>query len=288
MDRLRESFLQEVKKGLFFYDDSLNLDMPICRYMDFDKFLNILNGEFYVPQKVLFEDISDQGIISFRKKIVVGRISTPDDTPEMVEKNKEIKEQQRKKIQKKAEDIDRSKHFLTSCWQQGSEEDYLMWKSYTSRVGVRIETSIMDFLSSIDFVSEGVIPIVASIRYNGLQMQESIENNVFSKENAFRSEREIRFYFLPFDPESFKDIPSDVNSIAHLIIEKSVNGETPEKKSQYFKLDNLDFIHNITLSPFINTKAQKQLKTLLEQYPWEQKRVFTRKVQLSKINNQWG
>ena len=64
---------------------NLDMDTTICRYMDFDKFLNILNNRFYIPLKGQFWDNFEKGVLPFNRTMVLHAIPSPDDTQEIID-----------------------------------------------------------------------------------------------------------------------------------------------------------------------------------------------------------
>lgn len=262
-----------------------NLDMNthICRYMDFDKFLNILNKRFYIPQKGQFWDNFEKGILPLNRTMVPHAMPSPDDTQEMINTACAHEDRMREKIKKQKCSIEESKILPTSCWQQDIREDYLMWKSYTFRVGVRIKTTINAFLSSLDYSSKCLIPVLAPIKYDGIKMNKTLEDNLFSKEETFRSEQEIRFYFLPHNAIPVSDIEAPLQKYVCKLFESTINndGDNTNELGGYYHLHNLDFIREIKLSPFINHMAQKQIKELLV----EKFNIDKKIIKESKINN---
>ena len=134
----------------------------------------------------------------------------------------------------------------TSCWTLQEKEDYLMWKSYTNGVGVRIHTTVGNFMRSINGVEDRFNLLCNKIEYKIDNIYCSAEDNLFIKHPAYENEKEFRFYFLSQNEN-------------HTLHSMSLS-ETNQKRYIEVQVDTDDLIMDVTLSPFINEKVATVLK----------------------------
>lgn len=223
----------------------------IFQYMDFDYFLNLVeNNQYFISYKKEFKDKKESSIIS--KNIFPIHIVGSDI-------NEEQKQQDMIEFHKKLEGHKESTLWPTSCWTLQSTESYLMWKAYACKIGVRLGTTIDDFVSAID-ASEYKI-FCGEMLYEGYHFQQSIEESLYSKEKYYADEREFRFYFQPENP-----------------LTESEKKELKMKHGEYVGMRSKALIKEVTLSPFIHKNAVTILKKWLEENMG-----LMGKVKLSKI-----
>ena len=63
------------KNSPYLLNRIISSETRICRYMDFDSFIQILNGYFYVPRKKLFLDARESGTIPLKKEFIISCVS---------------------------------------------------------------------------------------------------------------------------------------------------------------------------------------------------------------------
>lgn len=220
---------KDSKINYFLLMDGLDKEAIIYQYMDFDYLLALLeNKQYYVNAKEVFED-KNEAFLPKRKLFgftIVGANATNTSKEYIIEK---------------AEDLGiryyHSKEWFTSCWTKKTKEDILMWKTYTSKCGVRIKSSIHNFIASIN-VSENFFPICGAISYDGYSSS-SFWGCAFSKDVYYENEQEIRFYFLSEET-------------------------TLNKRFINLKVDPTVMIDEVTISPFVRIEAAMQMKEMLE------------------------
>lgn len=219
--------------------------------MDLDYFLNLVeNNQYFISYKKEFKDKKESSIISkniFPLYIVGADI------------NEEKKQQDMTEFQKKLEVYKESTLWPTSCWTLQSTESYLMWKTYACKIGVRLGTTIDDFISAID-ASEYKI-FCGEMSYEGYHFQQKIEESLYSKEKFYADEREYRFYF-------------QLDKTRGKVEEKDLE----MKHGEYFGMNSNVLIKEVTLSPFIHKSTAAILKNWLEKDMG-----LIGKVKLSKI-----
>jgi len=114
----------QTKKSAYIFNNVISPDTAICRYMDFDAFLHLLNGYLYVPRKQNFLDIRESGKVPLKYQFLPTISGCVDDR---------IKEKRREKQEERSQytrNLMASRFLLTSCWAVDNGENYLMWKSY--------------------------------------------------------------------------------------------------------------------------------------------------------------
>lgn len=168
------------------------LGRSIYRYMSFEHLLSMLsNQELYVSNRKNFSDRRESGAIFDLKT---------DLTLNIVEKNKRIEGQRRKKYSRVRE---AAKSICISCWtfgninqiNNGANEDYLMWKSYNKEnVTCRIQTTIEDLIHCL-LPQDNYDIIISDVSYSNMII-ESTNNYIFNKSVYYYSENELRVCVL--------------------------------------------------------------------------------------------
>lgn len=240
----------EDDKTYFIFNDLLT-DTYIYRYMDLDHFLCMVKDrKFYVSKKKSFEDLNE--IRPPHKNLYPICVGGNNGTLDYTHIAEEVK-----RISKKWKDYKDTGEWFTSCWTLWRDENYLMWKAYASKFGVRICTTIDRFVDSI--TPNDFFVLCGRITYDGYYPEKESESLIFSKGKYYSNEEELRFYFIP---KSFQ-------------VEKDYI-ELPIK----LKDDNSqDIIKEIILSPCIKKKAAEEMKNMLKNIP----ELMNCNISLSKI-----
>lgn len=256
------------KKITYLLNHIITPETKICRYIDFDLFLQILEGKFYVPRKLTFLDLRESGKIPIKMRFAYNAVG------ENCVGTKEIINDSQEKIDQYVKNLKQSRFLLTSCWTIDNGEDYLMWKSYTNRVGVCMHTTIDKLMDAIDFGKEKYVPICSPMFYDIPNTNESFLESIMKKDIYYLSESEIRFYFVPIGNTTNEELIKMNNTAVEILLEETSNNEENiyndnPKNYQILKGFNInpDFIESITLSPFIKKQSICCFKKLLrEQY----------------------
>lgn len=240
-----------VQDQVYYLYPNFDPSTRIFQYMDFDYFLNLVeNNQYFISYKKEFKDK--------RESFVFSKYMTPI-YPVGANIGEEQKRQEGEKFRQKMEAHNESTFWPTSCWTLQSTESYLMWKAYTSKIGVRVETTIDDFVLALNAQMYDVI--CGKMSYEGYHFQQKIEESLYSKEKYYTDEREFRFYF------QLKNTLSE-----------SEKKELEMKHGEYVSMDSKILIKEVTLSPFIHRNTAVILKKWLEK-----DLKLTGKVVLSKI-----
>ncbi len=258
------------EKSPWILNQILPKETPICRYMGFDVFLQILSGKFFVPRKMRFLDARESGKISMKYRFAFG--SANENDKEQIDT---LDEDRQCQINQYIENLIQSKYLLTSCWTIDNGEDYLMWKSYTTDIGVCVRTTIKDLLESIDYDKESYVPICSPIIYGNVSIQKEFLESIFTKDKYYISEKEVRIYFAPKSELNNADLKNITYQEAERILYNASNKEkelcTNESNTDApHKIFDIrpTFIKSIILSPMIKPNTISCFKTILkEQFP---------------------
>lgn len=231
------------KNGIIYVNESIvdkDMSMALYRYMNCEYLIEMLDsGLLYVSNRQRFSDLRERGIKEEMKKYFP---LTP------VLKDKESK----KRI---SLDSNRrwwaSYHTCVSCWtsdeydygnSSSSNENYLMWKSYSNGIVCRIETNIGTLLDNVSKNNTDLRYDILFSKVSYLEKERFADNNpqhyIFDKPIYYRDEQEYRLAVL------------------------STN------ESVCLKIDPNIIIKSITISPFVNPKiANKIIHFLKCEFP---------------------
>lgn len=217
-------------------------NIPIYQYMDLDYLFSLLESkQYFVNRKCHFED-KGESVLPPNSLFGLNSIGVQLNKDEITKMTQELSE----KLNRYRE----SASWLTSCWTKDNTESLLMWKNYTTKIGVRIKSKIENVIASINTDKYKIV--CGHISYDGYNSK-PFEEFLFSKERYYKDEYEVRFYFIPKD--------ESINSLSGEFI-----AVTPET-----------MIDEVILSPYINKNAAKIISQLLrEEYSLQT-------VKLSKI-----
>ncbi|GEM_PF-2259857 len=253
---------QNTPQKVYYLEEKLSSDTPICRYMNFDAFLQILNGKFYVPKKSKLLDLRENGEIPLKDRF--------QSHPANVKASDEELQKSFDATNAFIENLKKSKSLLTSCWMNSDQENYLMWKAYSDRIGIRIQTTIdklMDALSLPDHIA-----ICARMRYKAIDTKENLISSLLKKESYYQSENEIRFYFIPkkYFPNNISGkSDGEMTEIIETAFCDAIENEGKDKADSHtFDIDPQKLIENITISPFIFDGTFRYFfEILVKQFP---------------------
>ncbi len=140
-----------------------------------------------------------------------------------------------------------SANYFASCWTL-SKDNYLMWNAYThGNSGVCIESTVSNFVASIDPLSiEPFLICCSPMYYDGYSSISEVEEILFKKLRQYEGEQEVRFYFLDG---------------------KQTNTEKANTNRDYvfLKIDPEVMIDKLIISPFMRGNSAHILKQNLEE-----------------------
>jgi len=209
----------------FLLMDGVDTEQTICQYMDLDYLLRLLDTRtYFVKPKQSFHDLHESylPLKSIFKLHFVGRESDKSviaDTNESLVRLRQFRE---------------SGTMLTACWTEHLGENALMWRNFTSKIGICIKSSIHNFMAAVDTDDYDVL--CGRMAYTGIHTDTGIIDCLFTKDKAFVDEDEIRFYFIPKSSQ-----------------------KTTNDKGVSIPIKPQVLIDEITLSPYINAQACKVL-----------------------------
>lgn len=177
--------MKKSNKRRYVLMEGVDPETEIYQYMDLDYLLSLLEKrKYHVNKKCVFLDKYESKLpvkAMFRLKAVGGEMEIKQ--PE--EDTRDILERRRK--------YEQMKNVLTSCWTERDTESFLMWTSYSTKIGVCIKSTISNFVAAFD--ADDYRIWCGRVMYKGYNANQTLMESLFSKEKAFEDEREIRFYF---------------------------------------------------------------------------------------------
>ena len=205
----------------------------ICQYMRLDYLFQLLETQkYHVTRRREFEDIDEH----FANKSRLFRFLP---VGENTHTNKTIltNQESTKSIDNLIPESDII-HCPTSCWTLQKEENYLMWKTYATEFGIRIKSTIKNFIASLklDLGEDLKNKVVCGEMsyFSKIYPYTEDDSQLFYKNKVYSGEEEFRFYFYLSD----EDDPNRTKT-SHLLI----------------PIDTKVLIDEILLSPFIGKEA---------------------------------
>lgn len=209
--------------------DGVDANTEIHQYMDLDYLLRLLETRsYYVKQKQEFPDKHEsrlplKAMFSLQSVELRSYKGKTTDIAESLERKRKFTE---------------SGRMFTACWTERRGEGALMWKNFTTKIGGCIKSTINNFVAS--FANDDYDICCGRMSYTGIYAGQDFVESLFTKDKAFKEEKEIRYYFTPK-----KDI-SNSKGISIPILPDVM-------------------IDEIILSPYIESKAQDILKQIISE-----------------------
>lgn len=227
-------------------DSSLQDNTCLFRYFDLKGLIALLGGNFYVRKRNLFDDKFESQPYAKKHRLRFFDIGS----------NNITSSKRRIRLTTIHKYLtERAGTLLTSCWTNKQDEDYLMWKCYTSnKYGAMIKASIHNIAASFG----NPIPhiICAKIHYGIPQEYESIYHGLFTKQHYFESEHEVRFYI---------DSPKQLN-----------------EHGACFKINPEIMIDSITLSPFLSSEEYQFIShALVNKFPISKSKIHKSSIEIN-------
>lgn len=220
-----------------FIDHEVNVDTEICQYLDFDYLMStILRNRYCVKQKSQFIDSRETDL--FSKWMFPLRPARDYDGLDHSEMGSA------EEMNIKLNEFKNTGNYYTSCWTLDTTEKFFMWQTYASKLGVRIKTTIGNFIKSLKTCDDFEKLECRKIKYKTVTFYDDFETYLTTKDKAFKDEREVRFYFLN---ETKK--------------EGCINHE--EAKKIFIPVDYHKMIKSVIISPFAEGSAANWLCEVL-------------------------
>ena len=209
--------------------DGVDASAKIRQYMDLDYAIRLLETRsYFVKQKQYFPDKHESRLplkAMFSLQIVEPE-SYKGKLPDITESLEIIKK------------FTESGRMFTACWTERKGESALMWKNFTTKMGVCIKSTINNFVAS--FANDDFDICCGRMSYKDIYAGQDLLDSLFTKDKAFEEEKEIRFYFTPKK---------------NLIASKGISIPV---------LPNV-MIDEIILSPYIESKACNVFKQIISE-----------------------
>ncbi|MBS6081810.1 MAG: DUF2971 domain-containing protein [Pseudomonas fluorescens] len=251
----------------------LDLNKKIWRYMTLDKFIHLLDSETLYFSSLAsfmksdpFEGMPPIDIIKkIRKLVPISKeLQAALDNIEIKAKSIKVSSEITALFDSLLEPV-KSEHeefrklvvglfkgHVVNCWHANEQESEAMWKLYgDSHRGIAVQTTVGKLQSALQ--TEETIKIAEVIYSNYEQpSKEALRHLVKTglgpvmKRQSYSHEAEVRAYFLP---SSHK-----------------VGLEAAEAKSQSVKLDSMEFIESVVISPFAGEPYTSAVKAVSDKY----------------------
>lgn len=214
-----------IRNGVYI-EKGLDVNTPICRYTNYLNLLLLLNESFNISLRKCFEDKLEKYSIfnSFVADLhPVGYHATTEE--------RNLSSSLHSELQNACDNM------YVSCWTYDTHENFLMWRSYTNYLnGVRITSTIKDVINSIREC--GFEIYIGKIKYSNCRINSNVQNALFYKQDYYKNEQEIRFYFKS------RNVNAYANKVPSFL---------------FLKIDSAKFIKEIVFSPFMKYMNVKKL-----------------------------
>lgn len=236
-----------IRNGVYI-EKGLDVNTPICRYTNYLNLLLLLNESFNISLRKCFEDKLEKYSIfnSFVADLhPVGYHATTEE--------RNLSSSLHSELQNACDNM------YVSCWTYDIRENYLMWKSYTNHEsGVRIKSTIKNIVDSIK--DDNIDIYIGKINYSNCKINKDIQETLFYKQDYYKNEQEIRFYFK----------------------RRYINTNSNEVSSCLFlKIDPYKFVREIILSPYTKyTDAKKIADILISKHGYLKDKIKHSKIRI--------
>ena len=230
-----------IRKG---FSENSKIFKYITKYEYFEDLLK--SDTLYINKRNSFSDRRERGEL-YNKKFHFYRFSVA---------NEKVSERVLEEWTYKDKQIKEACKLHTSCWTKKKEEDFLMWKAYSGRDGVRIETTIGKLVNSLSDVLNNTL-FCGDMEYGKEKPFYEVVDSMFYKTPYYKNEEEFRVYIIE-EKESADSIRLEISPI-HMI-------------------------EKVILSPFLPIDdAKSKIKALQEKYNF-----LENKVSISEIIEERG
>lgn len=186
-------------------------DTPIFRYMELSHLIELLETcKFRLNLRGNFSDYLEKNL-NLRHQFIIQNVGQT--------VSKDLNRQLFQRANDLANKSDKHRIFRqlpASCWTLNPLEDALMWRSYCSAYGIRIQSTVGKILQcpkqlESDMSYEHISWIYSAIEYTTDNIYRDAETNLFTKCSAYKHEEEFRFYLCRILDDS-AIIPPILNS----------------------------------------------------------------------------
>lgn len=256
--------MHKVLKGITPPED----DTILMRYMNFEKFANILaTNSLFFTRADKFDDPFEGFTPPFITDIVKNKVSHLKYGPDWHQTLLKLFESWRKYV-------------MCSCWYQGRNESLPMWERYHMREsGIAIKTTMGNFNNSLGDDLDVFIGNIQYIDYKDYRDPQSfVDMNIamvytwyFYKRKAFVHEREFRAIIdaSPFVTNQL--IPQLLPQGHSDDVRTLLNNEFPDvcEAGMSLKIDVNTLICELIISPYADKWIVRTIKSIVEQYGFQ-------------------
>lgn len=148
-------------------------------------------------------------------------------------------------MDKKLKEFAETGSYYTSCWTLDATDKFFMWQTYTSKFGIRMRSTVGDFIHSLNSCEYYNSVWCTKINYKKVNFYDNLNIYLTTKDTAFADERELRFYFLkePIDTDKMETCPN---------------------RKIFIPINSQRMIKDVIISPFVSAVYAKWLIEHLE------------------------
>lgn len=229
--------------------------VKICRYMDFVKFMSLLqNRSLYFSRADKFEDLEEGGVPEKNLKQYLNMYGFLMKDDKGIFDNLTMEEKKDKLLERYMEQRRRT---YISCWNKFESESYALWKIYAPNQGVCIQTTVGKLNETIELY-DGEVYKVVYLKEKDKSTHITVPR-FKNKKNVFDMHSE-NFFVLKKQAYSYE------NEIRALIYENDII-RAGEEEGKTIEIGDLStFIERIYISPFAEKWFIKLVKDICGKY----------------------
>lgn len=215
-----------------YIDNEVDIDNPICQYMRWDYFDQLLKDRMYtIKRKKEFDDPHEKYL-------------PIKETVPLTPFGEKLNEEKWTEYVKLRQDYYECMNLPTACWSYDIEEKEWKWKQYAGKDGVCIISSLRRLMNSLSSSKYEIH--CGRINYAKYRPYKELEKHLFTKDRMYRDDCEIRLYFILNNPTT------DVDT-----------SNPSEEKHIRIDVDPKELIDFVILSPFTNVATKKERRSYL-------------------------
>jgi len=242
------------------FSKDLNDDNKIWRYIDFAKFVDLLERkeQYFVRASKLIELDPYEGHFDELKLL--------SDNDEIKIKHPELYQKMKNHSKK-----EHPKFLCVNCWHINEIDSDAMWKLYaTTERGIAIQTTIRNLKKSLVCNQKRID--ISKVRYIDHSKEKIIYTNLLDRFSmkgvSFEHERELRMFVLDIVPEQYEIISHDNQQYRDEIksLEKETYKSKGDKNGVYVNIDLNQLIEKVYVSPLVQDWFVELVKSMMRKY----------------------
>ena len=254
--------------------DSVNINMPLWRYMSLDKLISLLEGNnlFFTPLETYknsdpFEGYAPKVVFDAYSDIFGSEVKELEGAQEQLKVkagNNQVMINELSKIKNVTPDFRElikqtyktvTKGITVNCWHANSSESEAMWKLYSDNgKGIAVKTSISSLVKSIENFDQDLLIQIGAVKYldfhdDKICPKDCVTDGYLSpllKRSSFSHENEVRLFTIP------KIDSSNVNNF--------------KAKPEFVQALAMDLIEGIYISPFAGEPFVSSILAICNKY----------------------